>query len=365
MKLAKLAAIFAIILNTSCLLLAQSQPNTENGVKSFGSYTGSDIDTVNLQNGNVMLHIPLFSYPQRGGLGLGYSVQLNSKNWQVGQFYDTNNILLYRWMLAGQPGLSLTGSYDVLVQRGRTITTDLNGNVTEADFDYAVRTADGAVHWLTGALANGNMVTLDGSNFQFTLIRGTKYANTALEHSDDTGILKDSKGNTYNYPSISNDYSKIAPASGTSANLVSHVAFTNTLMPPGNNTVQIFNDVGMPSTMTDANGNTMDLGFFFNPVTADVTIASVVDGNGNTINFSSGAGAGTAPTANCPTLSTASGAYSYSFSGHDGSISPLTICFTAVTLAPTFSQPNVGAPKNDNLFKELSLGSGASLRLAG
>jgi hypothetical protein len=49
MKLAKLAVTFAIIFNTSYLVLAQSQPNTENGVKSFGSYTGSDIDTVNLQ----------------------------------------------------------------------------------------------------------------------------------------------------------------------------------------------------------------------------------------------------------------------------------------------------------------------------
>ena len=127
MKLAKLAAIFAIILNTSCLLLAQSQPNTENGVKSFGSYTGSDIDTVNLQNGNVMLHIPLLSYPQRGGLGLGYSVQLNSKNWQVGQYTGTSQSLHYRWMLSGQPGLFLTSSYDVQLQRVRTITTDVNG----------------------------------------------------------------------------------------------------------------------------------------------------------------------------------------------------------------------------------------------
>ncbi|HET9284476.1 MAG TPA: hypothetical protein VFR24_21185, partial [Candidatus Angelobacter sp.] len=351
----RLAVIFAIIFGTSTLLLAQSAPNTENGFKSFGSYDGSSIDTVNLQNGNLMLHIPLFSYPQRGELGLGYSLQLSSKPWQVGQYYDSNHVLLYRWMLAAQAGLTLTSSYDVTVQRGRTITTDINGNVTEADFDYSVHTPDGAVHWLSDFLANGNMVTLDGSNFQFTLIRGTKF-----DHSDDSGVLKDSKGNTYNYPTISNDYSKLAPASGNSYNLVSHVAFSNTLMPSGNNTVQIFSDVGIPSTWVDANGNSMNLGFIFDPVTATAKIVSVVDGNGNTINFSSGTGAGAAPTTNCPTLSSASGAYFFSFPGPNGNVSPLTICYTSVTLAPAFSQPNVGAPKNDTFFKSYPLGSQSS-----
>jgi RHS repeat-associated protein len=353
MKLARLLQFFAIIFATSALLCAQTAPNTENGFKSFGSYDGSSIDTVNLENGNLMLHIPLFSYLQRGELGLGYSVQLSSKQWQVGQYYDTTNTLHYRWMLGAQAGITLTSSYDVTFQRGRTITTDLTGNQTEADFDYAIRTRDGAVHWLSaGVLANGNMVTLDGSNFQFTLTRGTKF-----DHSDDSGVLKDSKGNTYNYPSISNDYSKIAPASGTSANLVSHVAFTNELMPEGNNTIQTFNDVGLPGTLVDANGNIMNLGFAMDPVTTAVIITDLVDGNGNTINFASGPGAGAAATANCPTLSTASGAYAFSFPGPNGKISPLTICYASVTLAPTFSQPNVGAPKNDTLFKSFPMGS--------
>jgi RHS repeat-associated protein len=350
----KLIVSFCIAIGLSTVVaFGQAAPNTENGFKSFGSYDGSSIDTVNLENGNLMLHIPLFSYPQRGELDLGYSVQLSSKQWQVGQYYDTSNTLLYRWMLGAQGGLNLTSSYDVIFQRGRTITTDLAGNPTEADFDYAIRTPDGAVHWLSaGFLANGNMVTLDGSNFEFTLTRGTK-----LDRSDDSGVLKDGKGNTYYYPTISNDYSKIAPASGTSANLVSHVAFTNELMPEGNNTVQMFNDVGLPSTLVDANGNIMNLGFAMDPVTTAVIITALVDGNGNTINYASGPGAGAVPTANCPTLSTASGASAFSFPGTNGNISPLTICYTSVTLAPTFSQPNVGAPKNDTLFKSFPMGS--------
>ena len=357
MKSVRVLLLLCIAIGVSTTVaFGQTAPNIENGLKSFGSYDGSNIDTVNLENGGLMHHIPLFSYPQRGELNLGYSLQLSSKQWQVGQFYDKSNTLRYRWMLGAQAGLLMTSSYDVTVQRGRTITTDVNGNVTEDDFDYAIHTADGAVHWLTpGVLANGNMVTLDGSNFQFNLIRGTK-----VDHSDDSGVLKDSKGNTYNYPTISNDYSKLAPASGNSYNLVSHVAYANELIPDGNNTVQTFNDVGIPSTWVDANGNSMNLGFSFDPFTATASIASVVDGNGNTINFGSGTGAGSVPTTNCPTLSTTSSAYLYSFPGPNGNVSPLTICYTSVTLGPTFSQPNVGPPQNDTLFKSYPPGSGAS-----
>src|SRR5262249_15818060 len=290
---------------------------------------------------------------QRGELDLGYSLWLSSKQWQVGQYNGPNNTLLYRWKLGAQAGLTMTSSYDVTIQRGRTITTDLNGGVYEDDFDYAVHTEDGAVHWLTpGVLANGNMVTLDGSNFQFTLIRGTKF-----DHSDDSGVLKDSKGNTYNYPTISNDYSTLGPASGNSYNLVSHVAFTNELMPDGNNSVQSFSDVGIPSTWVDANGNSMGLGFIFNPISATASIVAVVDGNGNTINFFSGINAGPVPTTNCPTLSPANGAYLYSFPGPNGQVSPFTICSTGLSLAPAFSQSGVEAPKNDSRFKSYPPGS--------
>jgi hypothetical protein len=49
-------------------LYAQGDPIFEQGFKPFGSFQGGDIDTVNLLNGKIGLHIPLFSYPQRGGV---------------------------------------------------------------------------------------------------------------------------------------------------------------------------------------------------------------------------------------------------------------------------------------------------------
>src|SRR6185312_11216398 len=70
----RVLCLFLLVPLVSLWCAAQSQPNTENGVKSFGSYSGSDLDAVNLQNGNLLVHIPLFSYPQRGELELGYSL---------------------------------------------------------------------------------------------------------------------------------------------------------------------------------------------------------------------------------------------------------------------------------------------------
>ena len=68
MKPAKLLCLSVIIFVFGNLLLAQTGPNVENGWKPYGSYDGSHLDTVNLMNGNVMLHVPILpAYQQRGG----------------------------------------------------------------------------------------------------------------------------------------------------------------------------------------------------------------------------------------------------------------------------------------------------------
>src|SRR5713226_5551650 len=87
MKFGKLLAVVAVILAGSVLMLGQTQPNLLNGMPPLGSYDGSSVDTVNLMNGNLTLHIPLpFDYPQRGKLEIKYYLVLNSKTWKA---YDT------------------------------------------------------------------------------------------------------------------------------------------------------------------------------------------------------------------------------------------------------------------------------------
>lgn len=84
MKLAKLLCVSAFVCAFSNLILGQSAPNLENGFKNYGSYDGSHLDTVNMMNGNVMLHIPVLpALAQRGEFSPQYSLYVTSKSWQV------------------------------------------------------------------------------------------------------------------------------------------------------------------------------------------------------------------------------------------------------------------------------------------
>src|SRR2546423_196883 len=63
---------------------AQVSPDLENGFKHWGSYEGSNVDSVNNLNGNPMLHGSLLpNYPQRGGLAMQEFIYQTSKTWQV------------------------------------------------------------------------------------------------------------------------------------------------------------------------------------------------------------------------------------------------------------------------------------------
>src|SRR2546430_17720473 len=74
---------FALLAPVFCV--AQTSPDLEQGVKPYGAYQGGNIDSVGLANGNVMAHIPMASYPQRGGkLRLNFFARYNNKSWTVG-----------------------------------------------------------------------------------------------------------------------------------------------------------------------------------------------------------------------------------------------------------------------------------------
>jgi hypothetical protein len=66
---------------------AQTAPNLDQGFKPYGSYQGGNIDSVSLSNGNVILHGPVASFPQRGGkLQLNFIFTYNNKGWVVKNF---------------------------------------------------------------------------------------------------------------------------------------------------------------------------------------------------------------------------------------------------------------------------------------
>ena len=102
----------------------QVQPNVENGFKSYGSYDSSKIDTVNLANGGLTLHIPLpMAYPQRGGtLTPSYFLVSTSKAWQVQLYIPPGEEAVSYWNYGPQAN---TGAGEVAGPLGPYLTSTL------------------------------------------------------------------------------------------------------------------------------------------------------------------------------------------------------------------------------------------------
>src|SRR6202020_1909284 len=93
MKLVRLAVCIGVILGISTFALGQSEPNLETGFKPYGSYHGTDVDTVSIMNGNVTVHIPFpADYPQRGSLHDTMALLSHSKGWHLVSGSDTTNM---------------------------------------------------------------------------------------------------------------------------------------------------------------------------------------------------------------------------------------------------------------------------------
>jgi hypothetical protein len=76
----KIASFLLVIFTAILPVFAQTDVNLDQGMKPYGSYMGGKLDTVSLTNGNLMLHIPLVSYPQRGDrLSLGFFYDITTK----------------------------------------------------------------------------------------------------------------------------------------------------------------------------------------------------------------------------------------------------------------------------------------------
>src|SRR5579859_2924575 len=151
-------------------LFSQDNPNTENGLKPYCSFHGGDIDSISLTNGNVMLHIPLLSYPQRGSdLRVNFVLEVNSKGWYVQRNGTNTQNYTYRWAWGGSgvrgggsSGVTLAGDQEISVTRTRIVTdwTDHPDWDTVQIDGYAAVTADGSSHTSDG----------DTTGIKFTLI---------------------------------------------------------------------------------------------------------------------------------------------------------------------------------------------------
>lgn len=150
---------------------AQTSPNLLNGIPPQGSYDASGADTVNLMNGNLVLHIPIpVSTPQRGKLGIQYYLVVNAKTW-AGQ--GDPNTLTGQWTpssycVTSQNG-GPCGQTPLFVSTASFSMGRIYQKVwTDGQFpDYSVSAPEAFATWDgSGHSIGPNGMTNDGSGYQ-------------------------------------------------------------------------------------------------------------------------------------------------------------------------------------------------------
>ncbi len=195
------AAIFCLLFAFCALALpviAQDEPGLEQGLKPFGTYEGNDIDSVSMTSGNLNVHIPLLSYPQRGGkLTLSFLLRYNRVQFNTATHCNNTPPLDCELIVSpavgpNSPATGPSGIYPDEAQRfDQMYTAQTRG--CYPTFPPVCFMGDGASHWL-GKVPNG-WETIDA---------------TGLSYNPSTSTLTDRDGIRYtpSSPFLTGSYSK-------------------------------------------------------------------------------------------------------------------------------------------------------------
>lgn len=231
----------------------QSEPNTENGFKPYGTYSGSNIDTINLENGNLLLHIPMpFSYPQRGKVQPSYFLGISSKQWSVTCSGGTNCSWFPAFMIqalsplpaARGVGVGFDTSLDMIVTRSKhTVVDNVDPGLDEySDVVSAINTADGSSHsvWWNGTVYVSNDVT------GYLVIESNPDANGIFQNV----TVRDRAGNVYS----------MGPYQNLGACKISTAPDNTDPNNPGTITTSDCTQAAQVTAVTDPNGNQVAFG---------------------------------------------------------------------------------------------------------
>ena len=325
----KLSLLLLCILMSATSAIAQTQPNLENGYTAYGSYDGSNIDTVNLQNGNLMLHIPMpFSYPQRGGRLTSTNVlSLSSKAWSIQTDIGSSGQVSYHWTLGGfsrevnigkiGTGIGFANTMDLAVHRTVTNEIDSFGGTTSYS-GYYLTTWDGSTHKLmeTGpADPNGNVTLFDAgdaSGYRVNL-NAVCTANGQLG----CGVVIDRDGNRYEFDSWQQACGKWVTNNGLA----------------GNTSTQICQGASIIARIIDANGNLIDTQDTMGRMRSGLTAAQPSDTSGCV-----------APDPSTPIAS----ATIQTYQGYNGVTNQIKVCKANITLQTFFGVSGVTEFQNSS-----------------
>jgi hypothetical protein len=145
----------------------------------FGGFSGSDLDTVALQNGNLHLHIPIGSWKQRGGTTLNAYFIYDTPTWTRTTTITTINRQRYYITSIDDPTdywsfVSPLSSYSVSSPR-QTSTCPGTGTQVNLWNQYVVTDPEGAKHPLDLQTSGGcigfstSSATLDGTGMMVNI----------------------------------------------------------------------------------------------------------------------------------------------------------------------------------------------------
>ena len=205
----KLRSVILFVTGLLVSIAAGAQADFEKGYQSFQSYHGSDFDTVNLANGNLVLNIPLLSYEQLGGLPpVTLSIRSNSTTFQstpplesgpadTNQHEVASGVIGAPW---GQPHVLISPG-GLFWKEERIVTNPKTSIGPEYLVRFVAIDDSGATHSLGGSIANstagyvpGIRYSVDGSGLM--LQPGTTASGPVLvDRKGNTGGLVDPNGN--------------------------------------------------------------------------------------------------------------------------------------------------------------------------
>jgi hypothetical protein len=181
--------ILAVLLASGIVASAQSDPSLENGFKAYGSYDGTNLFTVNVMNGGLVLHIPMpFTYPQRGGkIDPKGWLAFSSNNWQVKCVVPSPGSGQLCYWSSGAAGAAFGQTADLSVHRTweSETTTESGGNTLYDGFGYSLTTADGAAHQLQ---PNPNLLDSNGDSTSYDAIDTSGFHLDMISPDSTTGV---------------------------------------------------------------------------------------------------------------------------------------------------------------------------------
>jgi len=194
MRSARFGLLLAILALTALAQFAVpgSAQDLATGFQVYGAYHVSDFDSVNMQSHNLDIHIPLYSYPQRGDLP-DYSMFIKHSPFTWVKTLWNVNPNVYKWTPTNASRTPLYAAIDHFAY-GRAFR---DRTVIPNTVAYRVNDGSGASHIAGWVSSSSQLETVDGSGYRINLTSSSVTDRNGVTYFTSGGrVMADSKGNT-------------------------------------------------------------------------------------------------------------------------------------------------------------------------